>query len=177
MSERDFLAALGFMMLKKAANEAAETVSNEWREKQDDWQDRQQENLGRWVESFNRNAEKIHAIEQNMLKLDAMIADARNEIHRTMVQGWKADQNCRRLELQGKNSALHNKIESVKSKLSNSHSQTPWFYREGNSTRNSFRSVSRTTNSTVAGIVQSRNNGPFGGQTLTFNINQPKKKR
>lgn len=131
MSERHLLAAVGLMMMKKAAVEAAENVSQEWADKQNDWAARQRNNIDRWSSTIDDNDIRLEAIRKEIAKLEGMIANATNENFKVKVQGWKAEQQNRWNRINETNDDLLSKINDVESKLRNQGKNKPWFYREG----------------------------------------------
>lgn len=129
MSKRDLEKAWAYIQLKRAAEQAAHTVSREWDQKQREWRTRMAENIGRWTEQHNKNVAKIDRIDDNLDKLALRLKNSRGDTQKTKVESWINEDESRRKSLVTKNELLVNKIKEVEQKLAKG-APTPWFYRE-----------------------------------------------
>lgn len=76
MGERDLARAVAYVYLKRAATQAAETVSREWDEDQASWRNRMEGNIERWTEQHYANVERIDKLDENLAKLQERLAAA-----------------------------------------------------------------------------------------------------
>lgn len=137
MSERDFLRAAAFYLLKRAAEEAAERVSREWDEKQRNWMVRQNENIARWAEQYESNITRIKKLDANVEKLTERLANTKNKVKAAEVESWLAESNQKKRGLESRNRELEEKVRDVERKLTQG-GVTPFFYRDSSHGRQPF---------------------------------------
>lgn len=154
MSDRDFLRAAAFYLLKRAADEAAERVSREWDEKQRAWIGRQKENIARWEKEYVSNAGRIEKLAANVEKLEERLASTKNAAKTGEIGGWIDEANQKKARLMSRNRDLEGRVRDVEHRLTRG-SATPFFYRDSPRGMPAYRSSSaRVTGSPVTGRVR-----------------------
>lgn len=141
MSKRDLARAIARVYLKRAAEEAAYTVSREWDDKQRAWRSRMEDNITRWIDNYNNNVGKIDKIDDHLDRLTGRLSTTRGAKQLAKIKEWVEQEETRRTLLVKRNADLAKKIREVEQKLS-SGGETPWFYREsdyGRGGHGSFR--------------------------------------
>lgn len=107
----------GFDAVKSGLDSVWRRASEGQSQRAQEWRDRQQSKISRWLEARHKNEERLDHIEAQIEKCRNMLATARTREHEERVEGWIAENYVRLREIQGWNDDLDAKIASVRDKL------------------------------------------------------------
>jgi uncharacterized protein Yka (UPF0111/DUF47 family) len=97
---------------------AWEAASYAVKQKQNEWRERMEGHIERWVSLSEKNDEVIKRLEEQVEHCEEMEANARTEEFAEQVRGWIEENLDKIRDIRETNRELEEKIESAKRKLS-----------------------------------------------------------